>query len=439
MEECAVHWIYEKILTTSICAKVALHTYGLEAIRGLHPFFSIIVILQTAHNDGQYIPNHNPRVSPDVLDEHIPLFHVIYEQCINLLLGNNKNCEVFHRIYIYRIIYNRMNTTHPYSLYSAQKKVETGNGRIGRSIRDEEGWKEKMEADKARQQAENADYKRRRLAGEEIPQKFFKREAPLKVVAAPTAPGDIPLILIEPPAPTPRTAVAEAIYNSRQLSMPSPEQVRMAREPFHLHLDGHTGNTIFVVGSSKRGKSTAIMKIYDDYFGGADRKFCSILWSANPHATPYKGHSKLIKATWGNGKEGESIIKMEKRINQKTGNEYKFLNIFDDVLHVRGSKLMDNLIMTYRNSKMSTIVSMQYSNMLQKCARANINHVLLFGMNTDEAIEVMVKTYLQGYLKKMGIQKIPDQINWYKAVTNDHGFIYTHPESGIVTLHKLNL
>ena len=327
-----------------------------------------------------------------------------------------------------------------YQIYSAQRNRETGSGAIGRIIADKPGWEDIMKEDKAAQDAENKDYKRRIAAGEVVPRKYYKRGEVPKDPNVPVVDNQIGIprdrIVPQMNQQQERKCAMTASFNASQIT---PAEVIQMREPFHLHLDGHTGNTIFAVGSSKRGKSTAIMKIYDDYFGGADRKFCSILWSANPQATPYRGHSKLIKAVWGNGKEGETLIKEQKKIQVGTNNEYKFLNIFDDVLHMRTSKLMDNLIMTYRNSKMSTIVSMQYSNMLQKCARANINHVLLFGMNTDEAIEVMVKTYLQGYLKKNQICKIPDAINWYKAVTADHGFIHCDQNRDLVTFHRLNL
>ena len=337
-----------------------------------------------------------------------------------------------------------MTSRHSYTVYSTQKHKETGRGGIGHSEPLTDGWEARVAAKKEAQRVENEDYKRRVAAGEDIPVKYHSKmkAAAAKLAAETIEKHQTAAQVAQQPAPVyairgTRRLVSDELANSKLLSMPTREQVIQQRTPFHLHLDPNTGNTIFAVGSSKRGKSTAIMQIYDQYY--SDRQFVSTLWSANPQAPPYRGHKKLIRAVWGNGKDGERLIKEQKKINVGTGNHYKFLNIFDDVLHMKGSRLMDNLIMTYRNSKMSTIVSMQYSNNLQKCARANINHVLLFGMNTDEAIEVMIKTYLRGYLTRLGITKINDQINWYKAVTDDHGFVYCMPQEGTVSLHKIRV
>ena len=115
------------------------------------------------------------------------------------------------------------------------------------------------------------------------------------------------------------------------------------------------------------------------------------------------------------------------------------MNIFDDVISVRNNVLLENLILTYRNSNMSSIISLQYSNLLSKCSRANCNNVLAFGFNTDESIEVVIKTFLLGYLKSKNITKMPDMINWYKNMTKDHSFIYIKPADGIVSFHRFEL
>lgn len=353
-----------------------------------------------------------------------------------------------------------MQVTHNITTYSSQKHKETGSGAIQHRLKGDQAYVEEQVKKLREEQAqENAKYKRLVSEGNPPPQKYFKRPkgAPkvahipststelLEVVgvseaALPTAKG------VSPPTPVlvgGRRLVSEELQRSKLLSMPTEEQIRSMRSPFHLTLNHHTGNTIACIGSSKRGKSTVIMHLYDHYF--KDLQYISIMWNANPQAAVYKGHSKLIKALWGNGKQGAEIIRQQKNINVKTNNHYKFLNIFDDVLHASAgsggatARLMDNLIMTYRNSRLSTIFSIQYSNLIKKSQRANFNHVLLFGMNTDEAVEVMVKTFLQGYLKKIGLVKFPDMINWYKAVTADHGFIYVMPADGIVSVHKLRI
>jgi hypothetical protein len=212
------------------------------------------------------------------------------------------------------------------------------------------------------------------------------------------------------------------------------------RTKFELKLDPYTGNTTFLLGSSKSGKSTALMKLYDKYYG-KDPNFISILWTGNPQIKMYRGHKRLLIAgVEGHlSKENEQVIRTEKELQRRTKSHYKFLNMFDDVISVRNNELLDNLILTYRNSLMSSIISLQYSNLLSKCARANMNNVLAFSFNTDEAIEVMIRTFLTGYCSKIGLTNMPDKINWYKSMTRDHGFIYIKPADDHVSFHKFTL
>lgn len=303
-------------------------------------------------------------------------------------------------------------------LYSAQKHAEIGNGYYSKAISvNTPNYEEIIKELRANQKKENVEFKQKKARGEVIELKFKKVVPPIFQPIIP------PIIEGQPEIIQP--LVIQPILTDR-----------FAKTPFKLLLDPHTGNTTFVLGGSKYGKSTALMKIYDQYY--SEKNFISILWTVNPQIQLYKGHRKLLKAGVWNA-ESEEVIKDQKRIQTKTKNNYKFLNIFDDVINVRNNVLMDNMILTYRNSKMSSIISLQYSNLMSKCSRANCNNILAFGFNTDESIEVVIKTFLTGYLKKVGITKMPDQINWYKDRTADHSFIYIKPSEGIVSFHKFTI
>jgi len=333
-------------------------------------------------------------------------------------------------------------------IYSAQKNRETGgqNPYISMSVRaDDPEGEQKIKDAKAKQAIENREWKEKIMkegGPPRIQRRRFSAKNPLKdnIVDDEIT---VPEIVITAPPEEKKISEPIPIPKAGDRSHPKwishpPEPVPIKREPFHLHLQGHTGNTTYVLGSSKRGKSTVMMHIYDNYYSGSDKKFISMLWAQNPQIGLYKNHSKLIVGNW-HAKGGEDIIKKQHTIQRKTGNEYKFLNIFDDILDTRNSKLINSLIMTYRNSKMSTIIAMQYCNLLSKANRTNVNNVLLFGFNADEAIEVVIKCYLQGYLKKIGIIKMPDMINWYKSATDDHGFIYIQPEADLYSFHRIRV
>lgn len=285
-------------------------------------------------------------------------------------------------------------------LYDARKYAETGNGQRGTTIKIEgltpkqiEKWATKI---KDKQKLLN---------------KQYKDEKRLKLIESRPKPTELVLI--------------------------------QGSDPFKVHtslnlkLDPGTGNTTFILGASKAGKSTTLMWIYDKYY--ANRKYISILFSINKHIKLYKKHKLLLKCPSFN-KQSEKLVMMEKYINMKCNNKYHFVNMFDDILNVRHNKLLNNLILTYRNSNISSLVSLQYSNLLSKQARSNINNVLLFSFgSSDEAIEVAIRTFLRGIFTRLGYKTISDQLSLYRQLTQNHGFIYLHPSSGHFSVHRLNL
>lgn len=225
--------------------------------------------------------------------------------------------------------------------------------------------------------------------------------------------------------------------------MESIVQIKQSQTQFKLHLDKGTGNTLFILGSSKAGKSHTLMYIYDHYYSPSvatdpsNYKWISVLWTCNPQVSVYRNHRKLLIApTWN--AEGEDVIAAMKKIQTGTKCAYKFLNMFDDVLNVRDSKLLNNLILSYRNAKMSSIISIQYVFMLTKAMRTNINSVILHAFNTDEGIEAVISIFLKGYLHGLKMPK-SEWIPWYKKMTADHAFIYVKPSEGIVSFHRLAL
>lgn len=203
-----------------------------------------------------------------------------------------------------------------------------------------------------------------------------------------------------------------------------------------LKLDPGTGNSTLILGSSKRGKSTLLMYLYEKYYN--EKKYVSIIYSINAHIPIYSKSEKLIKCKVFN-KQTQKLIYKEKFINSKTNNKYEFLNMLDDIIDIRFNKVVDDSILTLRNSNISTIISTQYCNLVSKSARSSANNVFLFGFNTNEAVVVAINMFLAPLFVKMGFNTLNDQIQLYNDITKDHGFIYIKPESGEMTFHKLNL
>ncbi len=201
----------------------------------------------------------------------------------------------------------------------------------------------------------------------------------------------------------------------------------------NLILDNNTGNTCAIFGSSKRGKSTAMMNIFKDYYANkVPDDLIAILFARNPQISAYSGvKGRLIMCD----EFRSDIIADQCNINKVANNKFNFLNLIDDFINLKYSLSLDDLLLTLRNSNISTIICLQYVNTLSKAARSNVNNVLLFGQNTDEAAEVCINVYLKSWFRR---QKVPESqwVNMFHTITSDHGFFHVHPASSAVSICK---
>jgi hypothetical protein len=212
----------------------------------------------------------------------------------------------------------------------------------------------------------------------------------------------------------------------------------------NLHLDKNTGNTTAIFGSSKMGKSSTLMYIYKKYYSGSD--WITIAALQNPQSKIYT--SKLVggKAKKARllmiDKYSPMIYKLEKRINIISKNSHNFCNLFDDFIGIKGNSTLEELVLTYRNSNISTVICLQYVNLLAKSSRSNVNNILLFGNNTDEATRVAIEIYLKSWFHEHGINSIDEMVCEFKRLTsgdNLHTFFHIVPAKNIVNVIKLPL
>jgi hypothetical protein len=203
-----------------------------------------------------------------------------------------------------------------------------------------------------------------------------------------------------------------------------------------LDLDGRTGNTIVIYGSSKRGKSTLMMHLYKKYFRSKDR--INTLFSGNPQLRVYRKDKRLLVG-YGFNDASARYIQMQQYVNVNTNHEYTFTNLFDDIIDQKHAPIVNKLILTYRNSKISSIICLQYVYLLSKQNRANINHTFIFGMNSVEDCRGIIELILRPYFTEMGFKTIEDQIKYFKHVTDDHGFFYLDNVKSKLSTHRLKL
>lgn len=204
---------------------------------------------------------------------------------------------------------------------------------------------------------------------------------------------------------------------------------RMPTQAFKVELpEKKTGGCSFaLLGSTRSGKTTLLSHILDKYF----KKHITILMSNSIHAPIYKEIKDCIKSPVFS----HAVIKEGYEINRKTNNHYPLLYVLDDLVDKKTDKELMKLLTIYRNSGLSTIISLQDPILLGTTARGNLNFVCLGYFNSDEKVERIIKMYLTSRLEG----KMDDKIRQYKELTKDHHWIMVNNLSGELFRFKLNL
>lgn len=208
--------------------------------------------------------------------------------------------------------------------------------------------------------------------------------------------------------------------------------------PLDIKYDDSTGNTTVIYGSSKRGKTTLMMHLYEKYFLEDSKKYITTLFSGNPHLNIYEKDKNMIIG-YGFNDRSARYVQMEQYVNVKTKNRYRFLNLFDDIVDSKHSPIINKLILTYRNAQISSIICLQYVFLLSKQNRASVNNTFVFGSNTAEDEKNIIDALLRPYLLNLGLKSLQEQLAFYRAATRDHGFIYLDNIRNKMTLHRLTL
>lgn len=188
------------------------------------------------------------------------------------------------------------------------------------------------------------------------------------------------------------------------------------------------GISMLLMGSTRSGKSTFMNYLYETIF----KHHITTLHSASAHGDIYK---PLLKSCAIADRYLPELIHETHIINKKTGNEYEFLHIIDDVVDKKNDPEIKKLFCTYRNQRVSGIYCGQSLTIFNNVVRGNINYVFLGYLNNDANVEAVIKSFLISYFPTK--MRLGDKIKAYRELTKDHHWIVIDSIHGDVFRTKL--
>lgn len=185
------------------------------------------------------------------------------------------------------------------------------------------------------------------------------------------------------------------------------------RKLHSIDLPAGGGSSWGLVGSTRSGKSTAMLWLWEHYFS----RHITIMTTGSIQSDIY---GPLRKSCAISPEFHPELIKETMAINMKTKNHYNFLHILDDMLDGKNTKALSKLLCVGRNHGQSTILCAQELSILNAIGRTNLNYILCFRLNSDMAIEKVVRNWLRHVLPGKTIEEKCAQ---YKLLTQNHHFL----------------
>ena len=175
------------------------------------------------------------------------------------------------------------------------------------------------------------------------------------------------------------------------------------------------GISILLMGSTRAGKTCMMNYFYENVF---KQNFITVLHTTSIQSGIYK---PLLKSCAVATECHPELLAECYKINKHCDNHYEFLHIIDDVVDKKNDPQLKRLLTTYRNSRISGIITGQSLTIFNSITRGNINYVCLGYLNSDAAVEQAIKTYLISYFPKG--MRMDEKIKAYRELTKDYHWI----------------
>lgn len=191
--------------------------------------------------------------------------------------------------------------------------------------------------------------------------------------------------------------------------------------------DTFNGITALIIGKGGSGKSTFLKKcIIDEVYvpkkSPTKKDYIRIFFTASPQSDALKGMPKdVIVCPLASQEAINQIIMWCYGMATRYGKEaYNFILIYDDVVSLDNNEILENSLLTFRNSNITSILSLQYLNNVPKNIRGNINFLIPFSANLP-SIGVLNDQFMARFLQG---KRITEKMASYDQWTKNHKFYY---------------
>lgn len=179
-----------------------------------------------------------------------------------------------------------------------------------------------------------------------------------------------------------------------------------------------TGSQYILLGSSYSGKSTLMMQILKE-LDMLDKRFIKCIMAGNPTTQAYQ-EDKTIPLFDGYKKD---VIDSFKIINTSLNNKYRFFVCVDDIISLKTTRQIDNLMLSYRNSDISTLLSLQAPTLIYKNVRDNVTFFAFTKFNTISQIDTVLNLLLGDFEPFASAKNDIIRRDMYRKITDDYNFI----------------
>jgi len=164
-----------------------------------------------------------------------------------------------------------------------------------------------------------------------------------------------------------------------------------------------TGQTALLLGSSYSGKTTLLVHGLNNII--KEKSYDAIIiFTESPNAKPLEGLNPSNRITLSQGFY-PNIVRLLVRINRASDNRFRFFTVLDDITDMKNNSTYKKMVLTMRNSNISTAVLIQDPTLCPPSHRGSFHNIYFLGAGSNiQRKDYIVKHWLNGHIRhRLGV------------------------------------